>query len=79
MKAVNFSGMNTTYVAPGCFDLPTMAEERGGNLEVTSCWKPSAEELEILNAGGCVCLCVRGGQPPVALWAQSVEIIEQEE
>ncbi len=79
MEAVKFSGMNTTYVAPGCFDLPTMAEERDGKLEVTSCWKPSAEDLEMLNAGGCVCLCVRGGQPPVALWTQNVEIVEQEE
>lgn len=78
MEAVKFPGMDTTYVAPGCFDLPTMTEERDGKLEVTSCWKPSAEDLEVLNAGGCVCLCVRGGQPPVALWTQNVEIVEKE-
>ena len=72
MKPVRFEGMNTIYTAPDCMNLPTMAEERDGKLEVTSCWKPSAEDLEILNAGGCVCLCVRGGQPPMALWAQVV-------
>ena len=38
MQAVKFSGMNTTYVAPGCFDLPAMAEEKDGRLEVTSCY-----------------------------------------
>ena len=75
MKPVRFEGMNTTYTAPDCMDLPTQAEQRDGKLEVTSCWKPSAEELEKLNAGGCVCLCVRGGQPPVALWAQQVAVI----
>ena len=76
MRAISFEGMNKIYVAPDCFDLPTMEEERNGKLEVTSCWKPTAKELEILNGGGCVCLCVRGGQPPVALWAQEVaEII----
>ena len=75
MKPVRFEGRNTTYTAPDCMDLPTQAEQRDGKLEVTSCWKPSAEELEILNAGGCVCLCVRGGQPPVALWAQQVAVI----
>lgn len=76
MEPVKFEGMNTTYVAPGCFDLPTMAEEKDGHLEVTSCWMPSAEDLAVLNSGGCVCLCVRGGQPPVALWAQEVAITD---
>lgn len=72
MEPVKFNGMNTTYVAPGCMDLPTMVTKKDEGIEVTSCWKPSAEDLDILNAGGCVCLCVRGGQPPVALWAQDV-------
>ena len=76
MEAVKFVGMNTTYVAPDCFDLPTLQEERNGKPEVTSFWKPSEDDLLVLNAGGCVGLCVRGGQPPVAMWAEKVEIIK---
>lgn len=76
MEAVKFQGMTTIYGAPDCFDLPTTVEVKDGHLEVTSCWKPSAEDLAVLNAGGCICLCVRGGQPPVALWAQDVSIMD---
>ena len=77
MEAVKFKGQNCTFTAPGCFDLPTLVERQDdGDMLVTSCWQPSAEELAILNAGGCVCLCVRGGQPPVALWAESVPVEE---
>lgn len=76
MEAVKFEGANTVYGAPGCFDLHAMTVENDGKQEVTSCWKPSDEDLAVLNAGGCVCLCVRGGQPPVALWAQEVNILE---
>lgn len=38
----------------------------------TSCWRPTAEDLEILNAGGCVYLGVITGvraQPPVSMYA----------
>lgn len=78
MTAVKFNGMNTVYTAPGCYDLPTMQseDEASGRMTVTSAWKPSEEDLEILNAGGCVCLSVIGGQPPVCLWAQEVTIID---
>lgn len=77
MEAVKFKGQNCTFTAPDCFDLPTLVEKQEtGHMTVTSCWKPSEEELAILNAGGCVCLCVRGGQPPVALWAEAVSIEE---
>ena len=77
MKPVKFEGMNCTYGAPDCFDLPTMVEEQNGHQQVTSFWKPSAEDLQILNAGGCVGLCVRGGQPPVALWAENVRQLSE--
>lgn len=33
----------------------------------TSCWEPTADELERLNAGAKIYLTVVGGQPPVAL------------
>ena len=78
MFAVKFAGMNAVYTAPDCFDLPAMngQHDRSGHTTVTSVWKPSAEDLEILSRGGCVCLSIVGGQPPVALWAQEVEIID---
>ena len=77
MEPIKFEGMNCTYTAPGCFDLPTMAEDSDGTRQVTSFWKPSAEDLQVLNAGGCVGLCVRGGQPPVALWTEQVQQIQE--
>ncbi|NLU23723.1 MAG: hypothetical protein GXW99_03165 [Clostridiales bacterium] len=80
MNPVKFAGMNATFVAPGCDDLSAMKEtsERYGRPSVTSCWKPTEEELQVLNNGGCVCLSVIGGQPPVALWAQKVEVISND-
>lgn len=76
MKPVKFEGMNCTYVAPGCGDLPTRQELTENRMSVTSVWKPSAEDLEVLNAGGCVCLTVLGGQPPVSLWTQEVNTVD---
>lgn len=76
MDAVKFEGMNVTYTAPGCEDLPTHVEVEEGKLYVTSCWKPSEEDLAVLNAGGCICLHVMGGQPPVAVTVQKVNIVD---
>lgn len=77
MEPVKFAGMNTNYVAEGCGDLPTMVQqEEAGMVSITSVWRPSEEDLKILNDGGCVCLAVYGSQPPVAMWAQEVNIVE---
>ena len=76
MKPVKFDGMNCTYTADGCEDLPTRQELDGEHLAVTSVWKPSEEDLKVLNAGGCICLTILYGQPPVSLWAQEVAIME---
>ena len=78
MNAVKFEGMNVTYTAPGCGDLPSFVEVNSeeGRLVVTSCWKPSEEDLAVLNNGGCICLHVVGGQPPVAISAQHITIID---
>lgn len=76
MKPVKFEGTNCTYTAPGCEDLPTLREFEDERPTITSVWKPSAEDLEELNNGGCVCLTVLGGQPPVSLWTQKVNIVE---
>lgn len=73
MKPIPFVGMNTNYVADNCDDLPTMVEKcESGALQITSVWEPSEEDLRILNAGGKVCLCLYGTQPPVAMWVQEV-------
>ena len=76
MVPVRFVGADTVCVAPGCGDLPALFCEVDEKPAVISCWQPSEEELAILNAGGCVCLSVVGGQPPVCLWAQKVKILE---
>ena len=79
MDAVKFVGMNAVYTAPGCGDLPALhgKDEQTGHDTVTSVWKPSEEDLAVLNNGGCVCLAVVGGQPPVAMWAQDVKILKE--
>ncbi|MBO4939372.1 MAG: hypothetical protein J6C98_10320 [Oscillospiraceae bacterium] len=76
MEPVKFQGANVTYTAPGCGDLPTLAEVENGRLSVTSCWKPSEEDRAVLNSGGCICLNILGGQPPVSMWVQEVNIVE---
>ena len=76
METVKFSGMNAVYKAPGCDDLPAFKDQKDGVICVTSCWRPSREELDILNSGGCVCLSVIGGQPPVSIWAQKANVID---
>lgn len=77
MEPVKFVGMNTNYVADGCDDLPALVEKQeSGEACITSAWKPSEEDLERLNKGGCVCLAVYGCQPPVSLWVQEVNIVE---
>ena len=78
MKPVKFKKMNAVFTGPGCDDLPALQtkDDTTGRETVTSVWKPTPEELEILNNGGCVCLSILGGQPPVALWAQEVEITD---
>ena len=78
MEPVKFKGMNTNYVADGCGDLPAMVEhdQESGMSVITSAWKPSEEDLKVLQEGGCLCLAVYGAQPPVGMWTQPVEIID---
>lgn len=78
MEPVKFVGMNTNYVAEDCGDLPTMVENDPdtGLPVITSVWKPSDEDLRILNEGGCICLSLFGSQPPVCMFAQIVDIVE---
>ncbi|EPR09898.1 hypothetical protein M527_07175 [Sphingobium indicum IP26] len=49
-----------------------------GHPAFESLWKPSAEDLATLNAGGTVALYVLGhGHPPVAIGVRSPSIAEQ--
>ena len=78
MKPIKFVGMNTNYVAQGSDDLPTMVEKHeSGMLQITSVWEPSEEDLRILMEGGKVCLCLYGQQPPVAMWVQEVDTLNE--
>ena len=76
MKPIQFNTMNRNYTGPDCRDLPVFVEEVDGHTECLSVWKPSRDELEILQEGGVVCLNVIGGQPPVAVWAEEVQFEE---
>ena len=79
MEPVKFKGMTTSYGAEGCGDLPAMvelSEDSNGGTVITSVWKPSEEDLKVLQEGGCVCLSVYGCQPPVGMWVQPVELID---
>lgn len=77
MEIVRLEGMNRDLQPPAdwdvakhgeCAPLPVFAEVKNGALVITSAWKPSAEELVHLNAGGAVALVVYGTtHPPVAI------------
>ena len=54
-----------------CESLWVRAEE-GLPTRLTSAWRPSPEELEVLNAGGCVTVTVwSGNHPPLSLGVQA--------
>ena len=50
-----------------CGTLPVRVESYGIYDYHYSAWKPDAEELALLNAGGVVELCCVGQQPPVSV------------
>ena len=77
MKPIKFEGMNTNYVSGSCDDLPVMvAPDEAGNKTITSVWEFSAEDLECIQQGGKLCLCLYGQQPPVSLWVQEVNTVD---
>jgi hypothetical protein len=73
MEPLKISGANQYFGPPS--DWQDTYERACGNLHVrvvgSSCqsaWRPTPDELAVLNAGGSVILEILGGQPPVALW-----------
>jgi hypothetical protein len=77
MEIVRLEGMNRDLGAPKdwdeekhgkCEPLPVFAEVVKGNMVMTSAWKPDAEELAAINAGGPIALVIYGGvHPPCGL------------
>jgi len=60
---------NWTEANGTCGALPIIyRQDRHGNNECVSAWKPTADELQTLNAGGFVILSVVGWQVPVSIY-----------
>lgn len=74
MFSKRISGATHTLGAPKGW---SQSDGRCANLTVRvaddcweSAWEPTPAELAALNEGGHVILCVKGGQPPVMLYAE---------
>jgi hypothetical protein len=59
MQPIKTSSCNSTFVAEGCYDLPAY---KGDGFIITF-WKPSKEELILLNGGFPIKLSVMGNAP----------------
>ncbi len=80
MQPVRFNGMTNIYTAPEghnaerdgeIFDLPVMDD----GISMTSVWKPTEEELDILVNGGGISLSILGrAQPPVMLGVVELDL-----
>ena len=80
MQPVRFNGMTNIYTAPEghnaerdgeIFDLPVMND----GISMTSVWKPTEEELDILVNGGGISLSILGrAQPPVMLGVVELDL-----
>lgn len=69
MKPISTDACNTSFVAPGCADLPAAT----GDGFIATYWRPDAEALAMLNAGFPVKLSVLGsGMPPVAVEVEAL-------
>ncbi len=82
MISIKFAQANQVLTKPDGWD----EEKQGecGDLHVynsgsyiASCWRPTAEELEALNAGGAVVVSLYGQtQPPMQLFTAVTETVE---
>jgi len=78
MKPELFDGVNCDLAKPKdwndetmgeCASLPVMIiDHDNGQRFIISAWRPSKEDLEVLNSGGLLYLQVYGSMPPVALY-----------
>lgn len=56
-----------------CRALSVRREVVNGRAEFVSTWKPSLEEIQVLQDGGTILLTVCGVQPPVALHVEPAD------
>lgn len=57
------------------YGLPVRVErDARGPWGYSSMWKPTPEELELLNAGGAVRVTVVGAQPPIDVGAEAAPL-----
>lgn len=86
MRWIKFKGQTHSFGAPpgvsssDCGSLPLkLSDERfsdGMGLSFRSYWKPSTEEIRMLQAGYSIELLIRGdGHPPVMLSVENVQEI----
>ena len=76
MQPINFAGANHLMGPPKDRSSPVPCDPLVVRIEgntVTSVWKPTTQEIEMLRAGAMICLHVYGGQPPVQILAEFVE------
>ena len=81
MKHVNFMGATNVMGPPKNWDNAVECEPmivRVDGTVVTSVWKPSPEELAMLQSGALIALHVWGGQPPVQLQVAFIDEIPTE-
>ena len=80
MRPIHFPEANTTFHKPATMSdeqcLPVSAyaaHAPDGNLFVMTCWMPSYEDLQALNAGRPLLLQIFGGMPPVAMYTNDAQ------
>lgn len=75
MEAIQFRQANMVLTGPDGSDihpLPVFANQDENTL--TSLWKPTEEERQVIAQGGCVVLSILGGaHPPVKVGAAVVD------
>ncbi|WP_293925448.1 hypothetical protein [Sphingobacterium sp. UBA6320] len=81
MRPIDFKQANVTFNKPTTMDdsecLPIQAyvgQDVNGNPHVNTVWQPSKEDIEAINAGRPIVVCVLGtGLPPMSLFTYDQE------
>lgn len=76
MRAIHFQESNITFEKPTTMDdsecLPISAfigVDKNGHPHINTVWQPSKEDIEAINAGRPIVVCVLGSAlPPMALF-----------
>lgn len=77
MKSINFAeATHVLGVAQGYQPLAVLRTEENGNVINNSYWKPTGEEIALLQAGHAIHLGILGSQPPVLLGISNIKVEE---